>query len=226
MSDNGTQFSDKLMKDLGTLLGIDLVHTTAYHPQSNGIVERMHSTLVGMLRKAVAVGLDWVDQIPFALFALRQMPCKSTGFSPYELVWGRNMRTPLDILYCGWRSKSFERLNTSEWAKKLAEKLEVLRDWAADKSATESAKRKENYDSGKSERKLNVDDKVWVRIPGKCSKFEDAWEGPFIVTQSVSIKWRILTTWNRYDSIRINFKSYSIAYFSKKKIESNKHIET
>ena len=94
--------------------------------------------------------------------------------------------------------KSFDRLNTSEWANKLAEKLEVLRDWAADRSVIESAKRKENYDRGKSERKLNVGDKVWVRIPGKCSKFEDAWKGPFIVEKELSkVNFRVRNVENR-----------------------------
>ncbi len=60
-------------------MGKNLVHTTAYHPQSNGVVERMQSTLVGILRKAIAVSFDWVDQISFALLA--------TGLSLYELVW-------------------------------------------------------------------------------------------------------------------------------------------
>ncbi len=102
LSDNGSQFSGKLMKELTSLLGVDLKHTTPYHPECNGAIERMHSTLEGMLRKAHSCGKDWVEQLPFALFALRQMPCRSTGFSSYELVWGRAMRTPLDVIYNGW----------------------------------------------------------------------------------------------------------------------------
>ncbi len=90
----------------------------------------MHATLESMLKKAHDSGKDWVSQIPFALFALRQMPCRSTGFSPYELVFGRHMRTPLDIVYAGWKCKDFERLNMCDWVCQLAERLEMLRDAA------------------------------------------------------------------------------------------------
>ena len=60
------------MIDLTDLLGVDRVKTTPYYPQANGVIERMHATLERKLRKAYAQGKDWVAQIPFALFALRQ----------------------------------------------------------------------------------------------------------------------------------------------------------
>ncbi len=74
----------------------------AYHPQTNGTVERMHSTLEGILTKARARKLDWALQIPFALFALWQMPHRDTLLSPFELVFGHNVRTPLELLYGEW----------------------------------------------------------------------------------------------------------------------------
>ncbi len=186
LADNGSQFSGKLMKELTSLLGIELKHTTPYHPQCNGAIERMHGTLEGMLKKAHAQGKDWVEQLPFALFALRQMPSRSTGFSPYELVWGKNMRTPLDIVYSGWFDNENKRMNVSEWAEKLVDKLEIMRDSAMEYGVRESEKRKEQYDEGKVGRSLDVGDKIWVRIPGKSSKFSDAWDGPYVVEKAVS----------------------------------------
>ncbi len=50
--------------------------------QTNGVLERLHATLEAILGKARALGLDWVGQIPFVLFALRQAPNRTTGFSP------------------------------------------------------------------------------------------------------------------------------------------------
>jgi len=84
LSDQGAQFMSSLVKELCLLLSIDRVRTTAYHPQSNGMLERMHGTLEAMLAKAHSKGLDWSRQVPFALFALRQVPSRSTGFSPYR----------------------------------------------------------------------------------------------------------------------------------------------
>jgi len=54
----------------------------------------MHSTLEEMVRKTHNLGKDWVAQIPFALFTLRQMPCHSIGYSPYEQLLGSNLHTP------------------------------------------------------------------------------------------------------------------------------------
>ncbi len=67
LSDNGTQFTGTLVKELSELFGIEMVKTSPYHPQSNGVVEQMHATLESLLRKAHDSGKDWVSQIPFAL---------------------------------------------------------------------------------------------------------------------------------------------------------------
>ena len=95
LSDQSSQFTGKLAKDVCKLLQIERVRTTAYHPPTNEMIERFHGTFESMLTKALDLGLDWIGLIPFALFAIRQSPCKMTGFSPFGLVHGRNMKTPL-----------------------------------------------------------------------------------------------------------------------------------
>ena len=57
-------------------LGIDKIKITPYHPQCNGMLERVHHTLGSMLRKAMDKGLDWAQQVPFALFVLRAAPAR------------------------------------------------------------------------------------------------------------------------------------------------------
>ncbi len=56
-----------------------LFQTSPYRPQSNGVVERLHGTLKPMLAKAVDAGFDWVEFLPLALFALRQIPNRDCG---------------------------------------------------------------------------------------------------------------------------------------------------
>ena len=108
LSDQGSQFLSSLVGHLCKDLGIDQVRTAPYHPETNGVVERMHGTLKPMLRKASQLGLDWVTQLPFALFALRSAPNRDSSFSPYQLVYGHRVRTPLDILHQGWADLSFD----------------------------------------------------------------------------------------------------------------------
>ena len=93
------------------MLGREHLRTSHYHPQTNGALERLHSTLA----KAKTSGLDWVTQLPFVLFALRKSPNRTTTFSPYELLYGYNVRTPLELVYEGWRGHVGVRLNVVDW---------------------------------------------------------------------------------------------------------------
>ncbi len=86
------------MKYLCQRLGIKQLNTTPYHPQSNGCVERFHGTLIPMLRKLDHQGLEWDDQLKFALFAVRSTPNRSTGYSPFQVIYGKNLRSPLHLV--------------------------------------------------------------------------------------------------------------------------------
>ncbi|KAG8186461.1 hypothetical protein JTE90_009220 [Oedothorax gibbosus] len=80
-------------------IGIKVVRSSVYHPQSNP-VERMHRTLKRILRVlCLESGPDWEKILPQALFALRTVTHDSTGFTPAELVHGRNLKTPVMLLY-------------------------------------------------------------------------------------------------------------------------------
>ena len=70
-------------------LGIHQVKSTAYHPQSQGALERFHQTLKTMLRTyCMAQKADWDEGILLLLFAAREFNQGSLGFSPFELVFG------------------------------------------------------------------------------------------------------------------------------------------
>ncbi len=102
LSDRGKVFLSKTVRQLYEQFGIDSVSTSPYRPQSNGIVKRFHGTLKPMLAKAVEGGMGWVQYLPMALSAIRMVPNRDTGISPYELAYGRKYHGPLDVLYAGW----------------------------------------------------------------------------------------------------------------------------
>ncbi len=83
LTDNGSQFVSKPMKELCKLLQISQVTTSPYHPQGNGTIERMQKTLKSILCKSVDENKDWVTQLPYAMFALRNMPLSDHGFTPF-----------------------------------------------------------------------------------------------------------------------------------------------
>ena len=82
------------------------------------------------------------------LFALRQNPNRTTGFSPYELLYGYNVRKPLELVYEGWRGHVGVGLNVVDWISELEERLEALRELAARNGLLESEKRKGYYNKG------------------------------------------------------------------------------
>ena len=96
-SDRGTQFTSGLWTQMSQSLGCKLLHTTAYHPQSNGLVERMHRRLKEALKTRL-VGPDWVGQLPWVLLGLRATIKEDLGCSPAEMVFGSPLSVPGDCL--------------------------------------------------------------------------------------------------------------------------------
>jgi hypothetical protein len=78
-------------------LGIRHVLTTAYHPQSNGMVERVHRQLKDALR-ARAAGAAWHSHLPWVLLGLRAAPKEESGCSSAEMVLGMPLQLPGELL--------------------------------------------------------------------------------------------------------------------------------
>ena len=99
-TDQGKNFESNLIKKLCLMLGIRKTRTTPYHPQSDGMVERFNRTLLNML--SIAVGENeksWDLQLPFILLAYRTSVHDTTGASPFELMYGREVRLPEDVMF-------------------------------------------------------------------------------------------------------------------------------
>ncbi|XP_070404067.1 uncharacterized protein [Nothobranchius furzeri] len=98
-TDQGTNFKSKLFKQVTKTLGITHVMSSAYHPQSQGALERWHQTLKAMLTKyCLSKSKTWEEGLPFVLFAAREAVQDSLGFSPAQLVFGHTPRGPLKAL--------------------------------------------------------------------------------------------------------------------------------
>ena len=92
LTDCGSQFTAEVMKEVSRLLSLQQLTTTPYHPMCNGLVERFHATMKQMLRRMCAERLkDWDKYLPALLFAIREVPQESLGFSPFELLYGRSV---------------------------------------------------------------------------------------------------------------------------------------
>jgi hypothetical protein len=97
-TDRGTQFTSALWSSTCTSLGIKHVLTTAYHPQSNGMVERVHRQLKDALR-ARGAGPAWHSHLPWVLLGLRAAPKEDSAVSSAELVTGTPLVLPGQLLH-------------------------------------------------------------------------------------------------------------------------------
>jgi transposase InsO family protein len=98
VTDQGTQFTSKLMKELTEKYGIKHRKSSPYHPQANGQVESTNKVLETILTKTVQLHhRDWADRLPEALWAYRTTWRNTTGHTPYELVYEKQVLLPIEF---------------------------------------------------------------------------------------------------------------------------------
>lgn len=94
-TDQGRQFESDLFRQLTALLGITRIRTNAYHPQSNGLLERWHRTLKAALTAHLdANKKNWVDALPTVLLGIRSSINRSSNSSAAELLYNKSLRLP------------------------------------------------------------------------------------------------------------------------------------
>ena len=118
-TDQGAQFESRLMAELCALWGVRKSHTTPYHPQSNGVVERGNRDLGDMLR-SMLIGKDeedWDLLLPQIMRTIRASPHKQTGETANFLMLGREVRLPEHLMYgpAAGETTSRERVTPPSW---------------------------------------------------------------------------------------------------------------
>ena len=186
LTDQGSNFVSQLLTEVYRLLHIHPIRTTPYHPQTDGLVERFNKTLKSMLRRATCdVGKDWDKLLPYLLFAYREVPQSSTGFSPFELVYGRAVRGPLDVLREVWETDHRSNESVVSHVLSMREKLAHMT-CLVEKNLSEAQKQQKRwYDRKAVERSFENGDQVLVLLPSDTSKLLARWQGPYKVLRRV-----------------------------------------
>ena len=126
LSDRGSQFTVYMMKEVCRLVFIIQLYTTPYNLHCYGLCERLSCVLKNMLRKMCQERpKEWDRYLPAILFAYREVPQASTGFSPFELLYDRTIRGPMHVLKELWtQRKTPEFRNTYQHIFDLRNMLE------------------------------------------------------------------------------------------------------
>ena len=186
LTDQGTNFTSRLLTEVYRLLQVKPIRTTPYHPQTDGLVERFNSTLKSMLRRAAdGEGKDWDKLLPYLLFAYREVPQASTGFSPFELLYGRPVRGPLDILKESWEAKAKSPESVVSYVLTVQERLAKLRDLVHENLKEAQAIQKTWYDRHARQREFQSGDQVLVLLPTSTNKLLAEWCGPYRVLRKI-----------------------------------------
>ncbi|GFW49877.1 retrovirus-related Pol polyprotein from transposon 17.6 [Trichonephila clavipes] len=155
-------------------------------PQSNA-VERVHRTIKRVIKAlCVESGEDWEWVLPLALFSLRTVAHESTGFSPTELVMGKNLRTPQTLVYEEWMEEGNTSQSVVEYILQLNSRLKRCQDIVITRMKECQLKRKTWYDRDVVERKFVEGDLVMVLVTSKQNKLEVNWIGPGKVLSRIS----------------------------------------
>lgn len=188
-SDQGRQYESQLFQELCQLLRIQKTRTTPYHPQSDGMVERFNKTLATMLSTYVnEFHSDWDEYLPYVMQAYRSAVHETTGYTPNFLMLGREVSTPLDLMYeLPYQAKVVPR---NEWVWILQEKMEEAHKIVRNSVKQAMGRQKIYHDRKLAFEKFKAGDQVFVyfpvRKPGRSSKLTSFWHGPFQILNKCS----------------------------------------
>jgi transposase InsO family protein len=102
ISDRGSQFIARFWEQLHVSLGTHLIHSSAYHPQTDGQTERVNQILEDMLRACVMeYPGSWDKNLPWAELSYNSNYQESLKMAPFETLYGRQCRTPLNWIEPG-----------------------------------------------------------------------------------------------------------------------------
>ena len=173
LTDLGKNFISDVIRQIAKRMRIKKIFTTAYKPSSNP-VERIHANVHEFLRQYSSEYDDWDSYIEMAALNHNTNYHESTGFTPYEPVFGKEAREPCvkplesDITY-------------GDYFAKLMKRLHLINEKARDNLIASKERNKFYFDKKAHPSEVNIGDKVLLKIDRSRQKLEPFYEGPFEV---------------------------------------------
>lgn len=182
LSDQGTEFNNQVVNALLKISGVEHRVTSPYHPRTNGLTERVNGIIVESIKKHASTNiLEWNKWIPYVLLAYRTKIHSSTGFTPFELLYGRKVKIFNDF--------SKIRIDESELIWKRSLEIKQLVDIVHPKAIENIAKsqqrqiKAQNNSKNISNEILPIGSQVYVKTTGLHNKLFDEYKGPFTVVE-------------------------------------------
>ncbi len=180
LSDQGANFLSSTLNHVYKRFGIARIKTSPYHPQSNGRLERFHSTLKAMISKCITAKHDWPIVLDLVLYFTRNTPHSRHGFTPQELLFVKPTPYILSSLKSIWSTPSPTSINLPQFIADLDNMLScqlhhVKKALSSKHSINRLTKESQLASS------LKQGDIVFKRAPGINRCLEASWDGPFVI---------------------------------------------
>ena len=177
LMDQGQNFESQLVSDLCELMGMWKIWTSPYHPQTNSQCERFNSTLINMLGTLPKEKSEWKNHIRTLVHVYNCTQNSATGFSPYYLMYGRQLHLLVDVTL-GLAPHTIMETNPSKFVQKIREHTRWAQIKAEAFKAKEAQRHKWNYDKRGKAVALGVGDMVLVHVTAFKGhhKIQDRWE--------------------------------------------------
>lgn len=185
LSDRGANFLSKIVTELSSLFGVTRIHTASYSPRCNGACEIVNRSIWKMLRLHCKNEVEWPDFMPAIMYALRATTSANLGHSPAFLLFGRDLKLPVDQRM----GLSDEPQTTNEYVKRIGNALEMARQEAVGETLALQARNKRTYDLKATDTHYAIGSLVWLFNPvtpvGKKPKLYRKFIGPYYITSQI-----------------------------------------
>jgi transposase InsO family protein len=186
LTDQGSNFTSQLFKNMCRIFNVKKIQTTAYRPQSNGGLERFHRTLKEYLRNFIKSDQsDWDEQARIACFVYNTSKNEGTGYLPFELMQGREVDVPSALKE---PAKPFYAYG--DYVLELKEKMRRVNEKTRENLIKRKEISKKHYDRNTKDKKFRVGDKVKLRAEnvrrGRSQKIDAQYLGPYEVLEVLS----------------------------------------
>jgi len=186
-SDQGSNFMSGVFQQVMHELGIKQYNSSAYHPESQGSLERFHQTYKNMIRTyCYDTEKDWDEGVHLLLFAARESVQESLGFSPFELVFGHTVRGPLKLLKEKFISSSDESLNLLQYVSDFRTRLTRACELARANLVSAQKSMKSRYDLNTVNRTFIPGQKVLALLPVSGNPLRARYFGPYVIDKKLS----------------------------------------
>lgn len=168
LTDQGTHFLNQLMEAMSKLVGYNHKYSTAYHPQSNGMVERFNATFIPQIAKLQdRENNNWDEFLAPIVFAYNTGCHSTTEYSPYELLFGREPKLPADQ-----PTSLFIFNKPNDYYEQLKRSMKMIHSYARENMNRKQHQYKNRYDKQRRDPHYTINDRVLIRRHGMKNKLE------------------------------------------------------